>query len=363
MIEVNKKYIILTVWILITVLGFSQEKYNLKTIILLPENVKIDNQAKENIDFYTKYILSPQRLRIISNEDSLKVEILNNNSLTKLEKDRYINQIEFAKYLNFENSIIQDYSNTLQELTEIDLPNSIILTATEKSTTKLEELIILSEKYHTDLIISVVGLDVSEYKNGLLIKPRFSVYTKSNNSVKIIKPFVEYDNYNKKYITVKERTLNIYSDDIDYLSQLNDLIRKEYEINKLHSILDIRNQKSIFSKNINNGKNNHKIKGILVDNNKLENGKFYSVLVSKNSNEFVAFITGNEKMKSLGHLIIVTGKKKDNSEWDFKYNEKIVLLKEELNDNNIKELLFEKYKSKYFLDNSIDINNEFWNRL
>ncbi|MEZ5083675.1 MAG: hypothetical protein R2750_09515 [Bacteroidales bacterium] len=361
--QVNKKYLILLIGILISILGFSQEKYNLKTIILLPENVKIDNQAKENIDFYTKAILSPQLLRIISKEDSLKVEILNNNKLTEIEKDRYINSIEFAKYLNFENSIIQDYANTLQELTETDLPNSIILTATEKSTTNLDELIILSKKHHSDLIISVVGMDISEYNNDLLIKPKFSVYTKSNNNVKTINPFIKYDNYNKRYITVKNRTLNIYSNDIDYLTQLNELIRKEYEIKRLHSILDIRNQKNIFTKNIDKGKSNQKIKGILIDNNELENGELYSVLVSENSTEFIAFIMGNENSKSLGHLKIISGKTSLNNEWNFKYKEKIVLLREELNDKNIKELLFEKYKSTYFLGNTTDLNNEFWNKL
>ena len=65
-------------------------------------------------------------------------------------------------------------------------------------------------------------------------------------------------------------------------------------------------------------------------------------------------------MKSFGYLKIITGKKENNSEWSFGKTEKYIMMMDKLNNNNINEMLYEKYKSTYFINNSVVINKEFW---
>ena len=233
----NKNIIILIISIFFYTLGFSQKSYYPKIIVLLPQNVGFEKETKGNIDFYEKNIIAYQRDYMLSNKDSLLNLINTDNSLTQKEKDRYINTLDFAELLNFENSITQDYSNTIQELINGGLPNCIVLTGKEKSTNNLISLSKLQKQYGADLIINILDLQILNYQKDLLIKPKFSIYKKATNQIISIEPLVKYDTYNNKYLTVGNKTLNLYSDDIDFLTSIINTIKKDLQYMKKEQII------------------------------------------------------------------------------------------------------------------------------
>jgi len=348
----NKNIIILIISIFFYTLGFSQKSYYPKIIVLLPQNVEFEKETKGNIDFYEKNIIAYQRDYMLSNKDSLLNLINTDNSLTQKEKDRYINTLDFAELLNFENSITQDYSNTIQELINGGLPNCIVLTGKEKSTNNLISLSKLQKQYGADLIINILDLQILNYQKDLLIKPKFSIYKKATNQIISIEPLVKYDTYNNKYLTVGNKTLNLYSDDIDFLTSIINTIKKEADLKQ-------QGRKELFYKKIDLGKNNYEIQKILSEKKVLDNGILYSALVSDDKTNFISFIKENEG-NNMVSLAIIKGKQISNKEWELQFKEKMFLLEEEVNNGKLKEMLFEKYETKYFLNNSTNININFW---
>ena len=146
--------------------------------------------------------------------------------------------------------------------------------------------------------------------------------------------------------------MNLYSDDIDFLTSIINTIKKEADLKQ-------QGRKELFYKKIDVGKNNPEIQKILSEKNVLDNGILYSALVSDDKTNFISFIKENEE-NNMVSLAIIKGKKINNKEWELQFKEKMFLLEKEVNNGKLKEMLFEKYETKYFLNNSTNININFW---
>ena len=182
--------------------GHSQNQFDPKIILLLPQKINTEKGIDRKIESYERNDLNYQRSYHIEKKDSLIESYESNDSIPYNFKVHIVNQIESAKYLTFENKIIFDYASTLQSVLAVELKNVIVLIDTIESFTDNKNLMkAYAEHSKADYIVNTPYLEIKKHKRGILIKPELTVYYKLENEIYDISPF-DSDIFNKSYIEI-----------------------------------------------------------------------------------------------------------------------------------------------------------------
>ena len=225
---------------------------------------------------------------------------------------------------------------------------------------------------NADYLVNIDSLIITNYKNDILVKPIFKIYYQKENCIIKIDPF-GYKKYNKSYLKVGEKTLNIYFDDIYARTDLLKIIEKNGDSTKRE---ELKNQKILEQKRINildslfqYGKKNK----ILMNFNKdtilnTPISSLYTTINSTNKDRCLAFFVVKKKWvyEDIGgendEINIIFCKKVD-SKWEFEYKQYgVIKINKLTQEENVKESFMHLIDMKFFKDNSSELNDEFWSK-
>lgn len=358
--------------VLLTVSLIAQNDFDPKVIVLLPKTIEIGKGLEKKIEFYEKYGVSFQKKFIGENRDSLLNVVIKNDSIPFNQKEHLKNQIDFAQELNFTNNIVWNYTESFQTILDLDFENSLVLVDTIKSLSDLELMKDFSQANKADYLINIDSLIVSKYKRDILVKPIFTVYYYKENRTIKIDPF-GYDQYNKSYITVGKKTLNIYFDDIYARTDILRFIKENGDSTKRE---ELKNQKELAQKRINildslfqNGKTIEILRAIDKDtilNTPISN--LYTTINSVNKDRCIVFFATKKEWEYEGFggvndEISIIYCKKENSKWESEYQQSgVIKINKLTQEENIKESFMRLIDMGFFKENSVELSNEFWSK-
>ena len=91
-----------------------QKGFDPNIIFLVPEKVELSEEIEEEIKLLEKKWIYKEKDFLLDNFDSLKNNIVKNDSILDNFKTHYLNQLEFSYNLNFTNFIIKEYASSFQ---------------------------------------------------------------------------------------------------------------------------------------------------------------------------------------------------------------------------------------------------------
>jgi len=348
-----------------------QNNFDPKVVVLLPRVVEIEKGLEKKIEFYEEYGVDYQKEYLIEKKDSLLQVVLRNDSIPNSYKEHFINQIDFAPKLNFVNSLVWNYTESFQGILSLDFEKPLVIAGANSSFSDIELMNEFSQKNNADYLINIDSLIVSKYKRDILVKPVFTIYYQNENRVIRIDPY-EYDQFNKAYITVDKKTLNIFFDDLDARSKILRIIKENGDSNKRE---ELKTQKIIEEKRINildslfnKGKSIDELEGFNKDsilNTPISS--LYTIIYSTNKDKCLAFFVIKKKWDYEGFggvndEINVIYCKKEGTSWVAEYQQLGSIKINELSqEENVKESFLKLIDMEFFEENSTKLNNDFWN--
>ena len=364
--------IIIFSFFLVSVSAIGQNNFDPKVIVLLPRTVEIENGLEKEIEFYEKYGISYQKNYLIEKRDSLLSAVRKNDSISLNQKEHQKNQIDFASELNFINNIVWNYTESFQNILNLDFKSPLVIVDTKKSFSDLLLMQEYSLTNNADYIVNIDSLIITKHKKDILVKPIFTIYYQKENRIIEIDPF-GYDQYNKSYLTVNKKTLNIYFDDIDERTEILRIIEKNGDSTRRE---ELKQQKILEEKRINIldslfqfGKANDKLIGFNRDtilNTPLSG--LYTTIHSTSKNRCLAFFGIKKKWDYEGFggvndEIIVIYCKKVEDYWRAEYQQHgVIKINKLTQEENVKAAFMNLIEMDFFKENSIELNNEFWSK-
>ncbi len=349
---------------------FGQSNFDPRIIILLPKSVEIEKGLGKQIRFYEKYGILYNKNYIIEKKDSLLNEIINSDSIPISHKEHLKNQIEFAEYLNFENSFAWKYSESFQRFLGYELENVLVTIDTSISLGKHETMMEFSQKKNADYLINIDSLIISKYNKDILVKPIFTIYYQKENRIIEIDPF-EYEQYNKSSIKVDNKTLKIYSDDIDAFTKILRIIEKNG---------DSANREKLYKQKTLESKRIHVLDSLFIvgktcdpfvnfDKDTILStplSNIYTTVCSKNNERCLVFFVVKYHLK-IGDIEGVHDKidiiycKSEGVNWEAEYQVEGTIKISSLTQEELMRRTFRSLIDMgFFIENSIETNDEFW---
>lgn len=365
--------ILLFTCVFVSITVIAQKTFDPKVIVLLPRTVEIENGLEDRISFYEKYGVSLNKNFLLEKRDSLLSSIMGNDSIPLNHKEHLKNQLDFANELNFINNITLGYAKSFHAFLDLDFENSLVIADSKKSFRDLELMQEYLLKNNGDYLVNIDSLFIRKHKNDLLVKPIFSIFYLKENNISNIKSFGQQQQYNKSYITVDNKTLNVFYDDLDAQSKIVRFIKGNGDSIKrdsLHRRKRIKEKRSyILDSLFQEGKAIEKLLGFNED--KILDTPYsslYTTIYSDNKKQCLAFFVIKKKWNydgfgGVNDAISVIYCKKEESNWEAEYQQYCVIkLKKLTQEENVKASFMNLIDMDFFKENSIELNNEFWSK-
>lgn len=357
-----RERILILCFLLFSVSVIAQSNFDPKVIVLLPKSVEIEKGLEKKIKFYEKYGVAFQKNYLLEKRDSLLSVIMENDSIPPNYKEHFKNQIDFASELNFVNNIVWNYTESFHTMLDLDFESSLVVVEKQKSFRDFDLMHEYAKANSADYLINIDSLIVSKYKRDILIKPVFTVYYQNENRLISIDP-LDYDQFNRSYIKVDKKKLNIYFDDIDARTKILRIIKDNGNSQKR----DLTSRKTeILDSLYIAGQENNWLKQIIQKSD--IKSEFYSTgIMNSDSSKIIVFFITEGKMpigenSELRHKVSILYGKKDNSnEWSFEYLQSGMYIKKELSREQEIKSRFMKLENIFFFEEEKDLLNEkFW---
>lgn len=350
---------IATLIILTSVLA--QSEFDPKVVILLPKSRGIEIGIEDRIESFEKHIIAAQKQYLNENRDSLLLGLEETPSIPANFKAHYTNQIDFAKELNFINSIAWSYCSSFQSFLGFNFETGLVVVENEGSVDEIESMREFAKTFQADYLLNIDTLFVSKYKKGLVIKPVFTLYDRSEDELFKIDSY-EYDELNRQSFKVGKKTLNIYFQDISARSEVfNLIVNKGNKDVRAATSVKINILDSLFTV----GKNNRWLKTTFSDID-VPQEHYTSGLVNPDSSRVMGFfITEVSNFQDLAgpgfKLNIVYGKTNSKKEkWSYEFVHENMYIQSEFDKEKTIRNWFLKLEDMYFMENSEIPNDKFW---
>ena len=103
-----------------------QKGFDPNIIFLVPGKVELSDEVEDEITFLEENWIYKEKAFLLENLDSLKNDIIKNDSILDNFKTHYLNQLDFSNNLNFTNFIIKEYASLFQTALSIEFPNVLV---------------------------------------------------------------------------------------------------------------------------------------------------------------------------------------------------------------------------------------------
>lgn len=359
-----KEIITLLFTSLIFIIGHCQDSFDPKVIVLLPVNIHIDKGINDKIDFYYKYAIKLDKEYLIDKKDSLLLLIAENDSLPENYKRHYENKIKFASNLDFTNHLVQHYASSFHEVLTSELKNALVLIDTCSSFIELNAMKTYAELHNADYIVNITNLDIEKYKRDILVTPKFTVYSRIENIVHDINPW-DLDQYNKSSISLGNKNLIVYRDDIYATTDVQRLIKENGDVFK-RQLKHNRNEilENLFYTGIKSKSMTDELKKF---NMELNSDTYYTSVSNKDSSQLISFYISEGQLpmgndKSTRYIVRIVYSEKNSEVWKHEFLHNGIYIFMELSEEDQVKETFMKLKNMFFFEkDSVNINPEFWN--
>lgn len=365
-----RERIIIFCLLLFSVSVIAQSNFDPKVIVLLPKTVEIENGLEKRIEFYEKYGVTFQKNYLSEKRDSLLSVIMENDSIPQNYKEHYKSRIDFANELNFANNIVWNYTESFHTMLDHDFDSSLVVVEKQESYTDIDLMQDYAKANNADYLINIDSLIVAKYKRDILVTPVFTIYYSYENRTIKIDPWM-YNKFNKSYIMVDKKTLNIYFDDIDARSKILTIIKENGNSSKRE---ELRIQKNIYEKRKNildslfqTGKSINRLEGFNKDsilNTPISD--LYTIVNSTKKDRYLAFFVFRKNwdykgFRGVNDEITVIYCKKEETNWVAEYQQLgVTKINELTHEENVKESFLKLIEMGFFKKNSIELNDAFW---